>query len=98
VPPPVSIVTSLPSLDCDDITTEAKATSSSSMKPDGLYLPLSLTLSLRISMMFYSLISNTRDETPLIHILDDLKNVTMVSRAKLLVCDLDRGKEKKERI
>jgi hypothetical protein len=63
VPPPVSIVTSSPSLDCVDITTEAKATSSSSIKPDGLYLPLSLTISLLISMMFYSLISNTSKST-----------------------------------
>jgi hypothetical protein len=45
VPPPVSIVTSSPSLDCVGITTEAKATSSSSIKPDDLCLPLSLTLS-----------------------------------------------------
>jgi hypothetical protein len=40
-----------------DITTEAKATSSSSIKPDGLYLPLSLPLSLLIYVMFYSIYS-----------------------------------------
>jgi hypothetical protein len=64
VPPPVSIVTSSPPVDYLDITTEAKTTSSSSTKSDGLYLPLSLTLSLRISMMFYSLISNASGEKP----------------------------------